>query len=51
MDLMTANKQMTAILEMFKDATPSELVMYQRQFQEIAEKALDVIEIYKTKGV
>ena len=51
MDLMTANKQMTAILEMFKDAEQFDFVRFEREFLLIAEKASDIIEIYKTKGV
>ena len=42
MDLMTANKQMALILEMFKEATPDELIMYRRQLQPIADMALEV---------
>jgi hypothetical protein len=52
MDLMTASKQMALILQMFKEATPDELVMYRRQLKPIAEQALDIAGIYiqKTKG-
>jgi hypothetical protein len=42
MDLTTANKQMTAILEMFRDATTDDLIMYKQQFEPIAEMALEV---------
>jgi hypothetical protein len=45
LDLVTANKQMSAILEMFQAAEPGEFVMFDQQFQSIANKAAQVAQI------
>lgn len=45
MDLMTANKQMAEILAMFQSAEPGEFVMFDKQFEGIASKAAQVVQI------
>ena len=50
MDLSTANKQMTEILEMFKNATSDEFIMFDLQFAEIVKKAVILSKIYHLKG-
>lgn len=50
MDLATANKQMTEILEMFKDATSDDMIMFDLQFAEIVKKAVIISKIYHLKG-
>ena len=48
---MTANKQMALILEMYRNATAEDAVMYDKQFQDISLKALMLVEAHlKMKG-
>jgi hypothetical protein len=45
MDLVTANKQLTAIIEMLKDAEPSDYVAFDNFYKSIYNKALEVVSI------
>jgi hypothetical protein len=45
MDLVTANKQLTAIIEMLKDAEPSDYVAFDNFYKSIYNKALEGYDI------
>jgi hypothetical protein len=45
MDLVTANKQLTAIIEMLKDAEPSDYAAFDNFYKSIYNKALEVVSI------
>lgn len=50
LDLVTANKQMTEILELFKNSNPSDFVMYEQIYRGMTDKALQIVELFKAKG-
>jgi hypothetical protein len=50
LDLVTANKYMTEIVELFENSTAEDLVMYDQFYNRMTEKALQVVELYKSKG-
>jgi hypothetical protein len=45
MDLVTANKQLTAIIEMLNNADKNDFVMYDNFYKNIYNKALEVVSI------
>ena len=45
MDLVTANKQLTAIIEMLNDADKTDWVLYDNFYKSIYNKALEVVSI------
>ena len=45
MDLVTANKQLTAIIEMLKKSEPNDFVIYDNFYKSIYNKALEVVSI------
>ena len=45
MDLITANKQLTAIIEMLNDADKTDWVLYDNFYKSIYNKALEVVSI------
>ena len=45
MDLVTANKQLTAIIEMLNDADKTDWVLYDNFYKSIHNKALEVVSI------
>ena len=45
MDLVTANKQLTAIIEMLKEADATDFVAFDNFYKSIYNKALEVVSI------
>lgn len=45
MDLITANKQLAAIIEMLNDADKTDWVLYDNFYKSIYNKALEVVSI------
>jgi hypothetical protein len=45
MDLITANKQLTAIIEMLNDADKTDWVLYDNFYKSIHNKALEIVNI------
>jgi hypothetical protein len=50
LDLVTANKYMTEIKNLFENSTAEDFVMYDQFYSRMAEKALQIVELYKSKG-
>lgn len=50
LDLVTANKYMTEIVELFEKSTAEDLVMYDTFYSRMTDKALQIVELYKSKG-
>jgi|LauGreDrversion4_2_1035121.scaffolds.fasta_scaffold1585067_2 hypothetical protein len=50
LDLVTANKQMTEILELFKNSNTGDFVMHEQFYRGMTDKALQIVELYKRKG-
>ena len=45
MDLITANKQLAAIIEMLNDADKTDWVLYDNFYKSIHNKALEIVNI------
>ena len=45
MDLITANKQLTAIIEMLNDADKTDWVLYDNFYKDIRSKAEQIVKI------
>jgi hypothetical protein len=45
MDLITANKQLTAIIEMLNDADKTDWVLYDNFYKSIHNKTLEIVNI------
>jgi hypothetical protein len=45
MDLVTANKQLTAIIEMLNNADKNDFVMYDNFYKSIHNKAAEIVNI------
>jgi len=49
MDLITANKQLTAILEMINNSEKNDFVMYDNFYKNISDKALQISNLVNKK--